>query len=97
MCAEASNPVIVYCAMSRPVEEDVDEHEAGRLPSPKPDALTVSVNTYRSDWCWSGTMRRIATITTTPTMCQYAETVLRSAVTLTFSRFRAAAAARKMT
>ncbi len=66
------------------------------VPPPKPDAFTVSVNTYEKDWWLSGTISRIATITTTPTMCQYAETVLRSAVTLTLSRFRAAAAARKM-
>ena len=26
MCAEASNPVIVYCAIARPGQEDVPEH-----------------------------------------------------------------------
>ena len=31
------------------------------------------MNTYESDWCRSGTMIRIATITTTPTMCHHAE------------------------
>ena len=39
------------------------------VPSPKPELLIVFVNTYENDWWLSGTMIRIATMTTTPTMC----------------------------
>ena len=46
MCADASNPVIVYCGHQKPEAEHVAEHEAevGR-PGPKPELLTVSEKT----------------------------------------------------
>ncbi len=72
VCADASNPVIVYCASSSPrphTNQNVGlDHDV--VPPPKPELLTVSVKTYESDWCRSGTMIRTATMTATPTMCQ---------------------------
>jgi hypothetical protein len=63
---------------------------------PNPVALTVSPKTYPNDWWLSGTTMRMPTITATPTMCQYADTVLRSDVIPTFSRLSTSAAARKI-
>ena len=63
---------------------------------PNPVALTVSVKTYENDWWLSGTTASTITMNATPAMCQYAETVFRSAVTWTFSRLITSAATRKM-
>ena len=51
VCADASNPVIVYCDISRPSPKT--NQNAGFVnevvPPPYPELLTVSVNTYDSD------------------------------------------------
>ena len=63
---------------------------------PNPVALTVSVKTYQNDWWLSGTNASTSTINATPTMCQYAEIVFRSAVIRTLNRLITSAATRKM-
>jgi hypothetical protein len=93
MCAEASNPVIVYCAIRRPVPKT---YQKAMLPQPvpeKPELLIVSVKTNPNDWWCSGTTIRIATTTSTPTMCHHAENVLMRAVIGTPNRFTSAAIA----
>ncbi len=47
MCAEASKPVIVYCAISRPVANTYQKIGLEKFISglPKPDAFTVSPKT----------------------------------------------------
>src|SRR3712207_3126647 len=80
--AEASKPVIVYCASRRPRPQTNRNVNPPVVPPPKPELFTVSVNTYESDWCRSGTTIRTTTMTATPIMCQYAEIVFRPAVTL---------------
>ena len=47
MCAEASKPVIVYCAISRPVANTYQKIglEKFMSASPKPEAFTVSPKT----------------------------------------------------
>ena len=82
VCAEASKPVIVYCASSRPRPQTNQNVGLDQevVPPPKPELFTVSVKTYESDWCRSGTTIRTMTMNATPTMCQYAEIVFRPAV-----------------
>ncbi len=72
MCAEASKPVIVYCAISSPVAKTYQKIGLVKsIPAlPKPDAFTVSLKTYPSDWWWSGTASRTITMKMTPAMCQ---------------------------
>src|SRR5687768_6623816 len=81
MCADASKPVIVYCAINRPVANTYQNTGLPKLMSalPKPDAFTVSPNTYPSDWWLSGTRSSTPTMKRTPAMCQYAEIVFSSA------------------
>src|SRR5512134_2345133 len=64
VCAEASKPVIVYCAISRPVAKTYQNSGLEKLMSvlPKPDAFTVSPNTYPSDRWLSGTISSTATM-----------------------------------
>ena len=47
VCADASNPVIVYCGISRPSPKTSRNAELANevVPSPKPELLTVSVKT----------------------------------------------------
>ena len=47
MCAEASKPVIVYCAISRPVANTYQKTGLEKFTSvvPKPEAFTVSPKT----------------------------------------------------
>jgi hypothetical protein len=50
VCADASKPVIVYCGRSMPrpsTSRNASPNEV--VPSPKPELLTVFVNTYESD------------------------------------------------
>ena len=49
-CAEASKPVIVYCAISRPIPNTNQNTMFQKLLPEKPDALIVSVNTNDDDW-----------------------------------------------
>ena len=72
MCAEASKPVIVYCAISRPVANTYQKIglEKFMVASPKPEAFTVSPKTYPSDWWLSGTNSSTITMKITPAMCQ---------------------------
>src|SRR5919205_3187407 len=86
MCADASKPVIVYWAISRPWPNTYQNMNAPKLWPEKPELLIVCPKTYPSDLCWSGTTISTSTMTATPIMCQYAETVFRSAVTLTRMR-----------
>ena len=41
MCAEASKPVIVYWAISRPGQEHVEEHELPKFVPEKPVLFSV--------------------------------------------------------
>ena len=59
---------------------------------PKPELLTVSEKTYENDWWLSGTTMSTPTMTTTPTMCQYAEIWFRADVMLTLNMFTSSAA-----
>ena len=96
VCADASNPVIVYCGSSMPSPSTSRNASPNWVvPSPKPELLIVCVKTYESDWWSLGTMIRIATITTTPTMCHQAEIMFRPEVRRMFSRLMRAAALRK--
>src|SRR5262249_29143749 len=97
MCADASKPVIVYCAISRP-RPNTSQKAAWLNPVtlwPYPVAFAVPVKTYDSDWWWLGTKIKMTTITATPTMCQYADTVLRSEVMRTSKTLIRHAASRK--
>ena len=97
VCADASNPVIVYCGSSMPSAKHEQEREPELVvPSPKPELLMVCVNTYETDWWLSGTMMRIPTITTTPTMCHHAEIMFSPDVRRMFSRLMTTAADRKI-
>src|SRR5688572_20154612 len=85
-CADASKPVIVYCGSSIPrpsTSRNASPNDV--VPSPKPELLIVSVKTYESDWWSFGTMIRMATMTTTPTMCHQAEIMFRPDVRRMFS------------
>src|SRR5690606_30034944 len=82
MCADASNPVIVYCDISRPMPNTNQKAE-----SENPELLMVSPNTKAADWWLSGTKASTATTTATPTMCHHAEMVFSSARMLMPSRF----------
>ena len=99
VCAEASNPVIVYCARSRPSPQTNQKIGFDQRGRPVPEARVV-------DGLREHVRERLvvvrdddedATMTATPTMCQYAEIVFRPAVTLMLKRLMTAAAARKMT
>src|SRR5829696_3619618 len=56
MCAEASKPVIVYWAINKPVANTYQNTGLPKLTSalPKPEAFTVSPNTYPRDRWLSG-------------------------------------------
>src|SRR5437764_10094153 len=73
MCADASYPVYVYCAISRPIPKTNQKAALVKLWPLKPDAFSVFVKTNDADWWWSGTMIKTSTITATPTMCHQAE------------------------
>src|SRR5262249_15218396 len=97
MCAEASKPVIVYCDISSP-RPKTSQKTAWLKPVtllPYPVAFTVWPKTYPADWWWSGTTISTITITATPAMCQYAETVLSSEVMRTSKTLIRHAASRK--
>src|SRR3954452_5418894 len=81
MCADASKPVIVYWAISRPMP-----NTKKNALSENPELLIVWVNTNAADW-WCGTTASTTTISPTPTMCQYAEIVLSRACRPTPNRF----------
>ena len=49
-CAEASKPVIVYCAISRPIPNTNQNTMLEKLVPENPDALIVCVNTNDVDW-----------------------------------------------
>ena len=95
-CADASKPVIVYWAISRPVRNTYQNtmlpKVAGADSPPQPVALIVSVKTKLNERCSSGTVARMITMTTTPIMCQYAEIVFSIAVIVTLNRFNTSAA-----
>ena len=100
MCAEASKPVIVYCAISRPVANTYQNIGFEKFTSalPNPDAFTVSPKTKPERLVVVGDERAGSpTMKSTPAMCQYAEIVFSIAVKLTFIRFTASASARKIT
>src|SRR5262245_31610612 len=73
-CADASKPVIVYWAISRPVKKTYQNtmlpKVAGADSPPQPVALIVSVKTKLKERCVSGTVARMTTMTPTPIMCQ---------------------------
>ena len=86
MCADASNPVIVYWDISSPMPKTNQ-----KLWSLKPELLSVSVKTNATDWWRCGTTTDITTITTTPTMCHQAEIELSWPRKLTLIRLRSSA------
>src|SRR6187200_1497383 len=73
-CADASKPVIVYWAMSRPVRNTYQTTMLLKLSGagspPQPVALTVSVKIDPNERCSSGTASRTTTTMPTPIMCQ---------------------------
>src|SRR5436190_6222029 len=76
MCAEASYPVMVYCAMRSPIPNTTQNIGFEKLEPWKPEKFSVSVNTKLTDlWC-SGTMMSATTMTSTPPMCHQAEMLL---------------------
>lgn len=72
MWAEASYPVKVYWAISRPSRTTY-------TPLPQPVLLTNSPNTKDVDWCLSGTKASAPTMTPTPSTCHHTLTLLRRA------------------
>src|SRR4029453_486173 len=96
--ADASNPVIVYWAMRKPVRNTYQNtgllNEVGAGSPPQPVRFRVSVKTELNERWSSGTNTRTSTITPTPIMCQYAEIVFSIAVTVTRNRFTISAAVR---
>src|SRR5215207_2226818 len=68
MCADASNPVIVYWAISSPMPNTNQN-----ALSENPELLIVSLKTNPMDWWFSGRAIRTATMISTPTMCHQAE------------------------
>ena len=76
MCAEASYPVKVYCAMSSPT---------GRMyhqPILNPEKFSRSVNTYLADSWWAPAFSPktiVPTMMSTPRMCHQTLTLLSSA------------------
>ena len=73
-CADASKPVIVYWAMSRPVRKTYQNtalpNVSGADSPPQPVRLSVSEKTKLKERWSSGTVKRMITITATPAMCQ---------------------------
>jgi hypothetical protein len=45
MCADASKPVIVYCAIRRPIPNTYRNMKSPKFSPPKPELFTVSPNT----------------------------------------------------
>src|SRR6478735_9091694 len=79
-CTEASNPVIVYWVRMKP--NGMIAKKYTRLlvdPSAQPDPLNLSVKTWDTLRCWSGTMISTSTSTVAPTTCHHTETLLMSA------------------
>src|SRR5262245_21980158 len=74
VCADASKPVIVYWAISRPVRKTYQKtmlpNVSGAASPPQPVALTVSVKIDVNERCSSGTSKSTTTMTPTPIMCQ---------------------------
>jgi hypothetical protein len=76
MWADASYPVIVYCAIRSPIPHTT-QNIGFEKPWPwNPEKFSVSVKTNESDLWWSGTMIRTPTTTATPAMCHQAEMLL---------------------
>ena len=88
MCAEASNPVIVYCAISRPMPKT-----KMKALSENPELLIVSPNTKPMDWWFSGSAISTATMISTPIMCHQAENEFSQPRMLTPNRLTARCAA----
>src|SRR4026209_376366 len=74
VCADASKPVIVYWAISRPVRNTYQNTMLLKLVGagspPQPVAFTVSVKIDPNERCSSGTSNKTTTMTPTPIMCQ---------------------------
>src|ERR671925_541840 len=88
MCAEASQALIVYCAMSKPIPKTNQNTALEKFWPEKPELLIVSPKTKPTDWCRSGTTIRMTTMTSTPTMCQAAEMRFSIALKRTLNMFR---------
>src|SRR5674476_1015296 len=77
--ADASYPVNVYCAFSRPMRKMQSGTENPESPL---NAFHPSLpNRNETDWweCEEGAQYRMTTMTATPIRCQYTETSLRRA------------------
>src|SRR6476659_4480058 len=79
MCAEASKPVSVYCALSRPTRATYSGMPRNRRPKPwlasKPVLLTVVEKTVPTlvVVCWLSRTQTM-TISDTPTTCHQTDT-----------------------
>ena len=65
-CAEASYPVKVYCAISRPIRNTYGRNV-------QPVSLWKPVSVQDTDWCRSGRIHSTATMTSTPATCHQAD------------------------
>src|SRR5690349_13052465 len=74
-CADASNPVIVYCVSRNPSGSTYNQY----MPSEKPELLIRSVKTKDGDWYSFAVMSSTSTTAAAPNTCQYAETLFTSA------------------
>ena len=70
MCADASNPVIVYCDIRSPSPKTYQNMIEPKFVPENPELLSVSVKTNPTERWWSGTTMQTSTMIATPTMCQ---------------------------
>src|SRR5579859_1152669 len=80
MCADASYPVNVYWASSRPSSTTYKREL-------QPVLLTKWLNTYDADWWCPGAKASAPTISSTPTMCHQTLTLFSSATSRTPKEF----------
>ena len=66
-CADASYPVYVYCAMSRPMRNTYGAND-------QPVSLCHAVKVQPTSWCRVGMIQSAPTMMSTPTMCHHADT-----------------------
>src|SRR6478735_4369789 len=77
---EASNPVIVYWVRMKPNGMITNQNAIVLVdPSDHPDPLNLSVKTWDTLRCWSGTKSRTPIRNVAPTTCHHTEMLLNSA------------------
>src|SRR3954469_24717579 len=91
-CADASNPVIVYCVSSRPRGSTRNQNFTSlTAPPSNPELLILVVNTQLIAWWVFGTKARMPITRAAPTTCHHTEMLLITAIRRPPQRLDAAA------